>query len=325
MVLKSPDQKLFLSDVPIPKPNNRQVLVKISACGICRTDLHILDGELPEIKYPLIPGHQIIGNVIEIGNSVNSISVGQRIGIPWLGGSCGKCYYCNNNKENLCDNALYTGYQINGGLAEYTVADADFCFPIPDKYPDKQAAPLLCAGLIGYRSYKMTGDGKNIGFYGFGSAAHILIQIANYENKNVYAFTRKSDTEGQEFAKKLGAYWVGESDTTPPIELDSAIIFALSGELVPIALRTVRKGGTVVCAGIHMSDIPSFPYSILWGERSLKSVANLTRKDGEEFLKIAHEIPIETQVNIYSLEESNKALDDLRHGRFRGSVVVLIH
>jgi len=325
MVLKSPEQKLSLSDMPIPIPNNNQVLVKISACGICRTDLHILDGELDEIKYPLIPGHQIIGRITEIGNSVSSVKVDQRVGIPWLGGSCGKCYYCKNNKENLCDNAIYTGYQINGGLAEYTVADANFCFPIPEKYPDIQAAPLLCAGLIGYRSYKMINEAKNIGFFGFGSAAHILIQLAAYENRNVYAFTRTGDSDNQNFAKKMGAYWVGDSDTKPPAELDAAIIFAPAGELIPVALKTVRKGGIVVCAGIHMSDIPSFAYSILWGERTVKSVANLTREDGEQFLKIAPEIPIKTEVTIYPLEDSNKALDDLRNGRIRGTAVVLIN
>jgi propanol-preferring alcohol dehydrogenase len=281
MLLDAPGKPLRVADVPIPTANPHQVLLRVHACGVCRTDLHIVDGELTHAKLPLIPGHQIVGTVVATGERVAKFQPGDRVGVPWLGHTCNHCRYCQTGRENLCDNAEFTGYQIDGGYAEYTVADEQFCFPIPPDYPDLQAAPLLCAGLIGYRSYRMTGDAERLGFYGFGAAAHILIQVAKYEGRQVYAFTRDGDIEGQEFAKKLGAVWAGGSEELPPEPLDAAIIFAPVGKLVPAALKAVAKGGVVVCAGIHMSDIPSFPYEILWSERVLRSVANLTRKDGE--------------------------------------------
>jgi propanol-preferring alcohol dehydrogenase len=283
-----------------------------------------VDGDLTEPRLPIIPGHQIIGTVDEIGEEVDGFSRGDRVGIPWLGGSCGECEFCLTERENLCDRARYTGYQIDGGFAEYTVADRRFCFPIPEGYPDLQAAPLLCAGLIGYRSYRMAGDAKRIGFYGFGAAAHILAQVCNYEQREVYAFTREGDTEGQNFARQMGAVWAGASGQAPPEPLDAAILFAPVGELVPASLKAVKKGGVVVCAGIHMSDIPSFPYKILWEERSICSVANLTRRDGEEFLALAPKVPVRTEVHPYPLEEANKALDDLREGRFTGAAVIVV-
>jgi propanol-preferring alcohol dehydrogenase len=323
MVLEQPGQPLSLQTLPKPKPARGQVLLKVSACGICRTDLHVLDGELTEPMLPLVPGHQIVGIVEEIGDGVTGIERGQRLGVPWLGGSCGHCWYCDHHKENLCDEAKYTGYQIHGGFAEYTVADCAYCFPLPDDYSDLQAAPLLCAGLIGYRAYRHLADCQCIGLYGFGAAAHILIQVARYRGQDVCAFTRPGDEEAQRFARQLGACWAGQSGDTPPMELDGAILFAPAGELVPEALRRVRKGGRVVCAGIHMSDIPGFPYDILWGEREICSVANLTRLDGEEFLPLAAQIPVETTVHPYALERANEALDDLRHGRFTGAAVLL--
>ena len=326
MVMHRQREPLALMDVPRPVPGPGQVLVKVSCCGVCRTDLHVVDGDLAEPKLPLIPGHQVVGTVAQLGGGdVYGLSVGAKAGIPWLGGSCGRCAYCQRGEENLCDESRYTGYQLDGGFAEYCVADARFCFPLPAGYPDLQAAPLLCAGLIGYRSYRMAGDGRRLGLYGFGAAAHIIIQVARHQGREVYAFTRAGDQSAQQFARELGAFWAGDSLSPPPVELDSAIIFAPAGELVPAALKTVRRGGRVICAGIHMSDIPSFPYSILWGERSIKSVANLTRRDGEEFLALAPEIPVETTVHPYPLARANEALDDLRAGRFNGQAVIVVN
>lgn len=315
---------LEMREIEKPEPNEHQVLIKVSACGVCRTDLHILRGELSKPKLPLVMGHQIVGKVEAHGSQVNGIQIGDRVGVPWLGSSCRKCAYCKSGQENLCDKAQYTGYQIDGGFAEYTVAYSRYTFPIPEKYPDFQAAPLLCPGLIGYRAWRMTNGAKRIGFYGFGASAHILIQLVRYKGGEVYAFTKEGNIGAQEFAKSLGAVWAGTSEEAPPEKLDAAIIFAPVGELVPKALRAVKKGGTVVCAGIHMSDIPSFPYADLWEERQIRSVANLTRQDGEEFLKIAPAIPIETEAHAYPLEKVNEALDDLENGRFVGAAVIAI-
>jgi len=329
MVLEQQQQALVLKELEIPKCLAGQVLIKVSACGVCRTDLHVVDGDLKDPKLPLIPGHQIVGEVIELGKSVIGFKVGQRVGVPWLGSTCGHCFFCDKNQENLCDRACYTGYQINGGFAEYCVADARYCFPLPQQYSDLQIAPLLCAGLIGYRAYKIAGckdlqECKKLGLYGFGAAAHILIQLAVFHHQQVYAFTRKGDEAAQKFALELGAHWVGNSSESPPDALDAAIIFAPSGELVPQALKHIRKGGRVVCAGIHMSDIPSFPYEDLWGERSISSVANLTRQDGEEFLPLAASLSIHSEVHPYALEDTNQALDDLRSGRFTGAAVITL-
>ncbi|HKJ33962.1 MAG TPA: zinc-dependent alcohol dehydrogenase family protein [Balneolales bacterium] len=325
MVLEKPGQPLVEKDLPIPKPSDDQVLIKIHTCGVCRTDLHIVDGELTEPKLPLIPGHEIIGTIVDRGKNAKRFKKGTRVGVPWLGHTCDHCYYCDHEMENLCDDAQFTGYQIDGGYAEYTVADEHFCFPIHDRFSDLQAAPLMCAGLIGYRSYSMTGDAKRIGFYGFGAAAHILIQLANYQNREIYAFTRPGDTKGQQFAKELGAVWAGGSDELPPEELDATIIFAPVGPLVPASLKAVRKAGIVVCAGIHMSDIPSFPYKLLWEERQVRSVANLTRKDGDEFLSLAPEVPVKTEVHSYPLSKANDALNDLRSGAFEGAAVLTVN
>ncbi len=324
MILEQPGKPLAAREVPDPEPGENQVLLKVKVCGVCRTDLHVVDGELTEPKLPLIPGHQIVGIVEAVGTNVSRYKPGDRVGVPWLGGSCGECHYCLTGRENLCDKARYTGYQIDGGFAEKCVADERFCFPIPEGYPDLQAAPLLCAGLIGYRAYRMTGDAKRLGFYGFGAAAHIIIQVARFQGREVYAFTRPGDREGQEFAKKLGAVWAGGSDEQPPEPLEAAIIFAPVGALVPAALRAVAKGGVVVCAGIYMSDIPSFPYSLLWEERVLRSVANLTRQDGEEFLALAPQVPVKTEVHPYPLERANEALNDLREGKFTGAAVIVV-
>jgi propanol-preferring alcohol dehydrogenase len=298
-------------------------LLKVHACGVCRTDLHIVDGELTQPKLPLILGHQIVGTVVEVGEKVEKFKKGDRLGVPWLGQTCQHCHYCKSGRENLCEQAKFTGYQLDGGYAEYAVADEQFCFALPPGYPDLQVAPLLCAGLIGYRSYRMVGDAERIGFYGFGAAAHILIQVARYQGRKVYAFCRSGDDKGQQFASDLGAVWAGGSDEMPPEPLDAAIIFAPVGALVPAALQAVTRGGIVVCAGIHMSDIPSFPYKILWEERILRSVANLTRQDGEEFLDLVPKIPIRTQVEPFSLTEANEALEALRQGKFEGSAVLL--
>jgi propanol-preferring alcohol dehydrogenase len=324
MVLERQGEALRLSDATKPSPTDGQLLIKVHVCGVCRTDLHVVDGDLKEPKLPLILGHQIVGTVEDVSKGTGSHRQGDRVGVPWLGWSCGKCDYCRSGRENLCDNARYTGYQIDGGFAEYCVADERFCFPIPEGYPDLQAAPLLCAGLIGYRSLRMAGDGKRLGFYGFGAAAHILVQVANYQGREIYAFTRKGDKASQEFARKLGAVWAGNSEERPPEWLDAAIIFAPVGKLVPAALRAVRKGGVVVCAGIYMSDIPSFPYSILWEERVVRSVANLTRKDGHEFLDLAPKAGVKTEVHPYPLEKTNDALEDLREGRFEGAAVIVV-
>jgi propanol-preferring alcohol dehydrogenase len=333
MLLDSPKSLLRLGDLPIPTPKPGQLLIKVRACGICRTDLHIVDGELTHPKLPLVLGHQIVGTVAEIGVGVarpldvrdrSQFRLGDRVGVPWLGHTCQHCRYCLKGKENLCDAAEFTGYDINGGYAEYTVADERFCFPIPEGYPDLQAAPLLCAGLIGYRSYKMTGYAQKLGFYGFGAAAHILIQVACYEGRQVYAFTRPGDDLGQQFARKLGAVWAGSSQEVPPELLDAAIIFAPAGSLVPTALQAVAKGGTVVCAGIHMSQIPAFPYEILWEERILRSVANLTRQDGVEFLNLAPQIPIQTEVASFPLSKANEGLLALKEGKINGSAVLEI-
>jgi propanol-preferring alcohol dehydrogenase len=323
MILHAQHSDLQAGDVPRPAAGDGQLLLKVKACGICRTDLHVVDGDLREPVLPLIPGHQIVGEVVELGAGAQGFAPGDRVGVPWLGGSCGHCRYCRQHRENLCDEARYTGYQINGGFAEYTVADAAYCFPIPAQYSDEQAAPLLCAGLIGYRAYRLVASCRSIGLYGFGAAAHILIQVARHRGQAVYAFTRPGDSEAQDFARGLGARWAGESGQPPPEPLDGAVIFAPAGELVPEALRAVCKGGRVVCAGIHMSDIPAFPYDILWGERELCSVANLTRRDGEEFLPLAAKIPVETTVHTYPLDQANEALDDLRHGRFSGAAVLV--
>jgi alcohol dehydrogenase, propanol-preferring len=322
MVLSKIKKPLELRDIPIPQPGPEQVLIKIAACGVCRTDLHIVEGELPPFKLPRVLGHQIVGHIEKMGGQVRSFQVGDRVGVPWLGGSCGVCDYCKAGRENLCDNAIYTGYHIDGGFAEYCVANARFIFPIPPSYPDVQAAPLLCAGLIGYRCLRMTQEAKRIGFFGFGASAHLLVQVVSFKGGEVYAFTKTGDSRGQAFAKKLGAVWAGSADEKPPIPLDAAIIFAPVGPLVPLALQAVKKGGIVVCAGIHMSDIPAFPYKILWEERILRSVANLTRQDGEEFLALAPKIPIKTEANLYPLEQVNQAIDDLRHGRFVGTAVI---
>lgn len=324
MVMEKSGQNLIYKEVKKPEPKENEVLIKVQTCGICRTDLHVVDGELKNPKLPLIPGHQIVGIIEKIGASVTNFVIGQRIGVPWLGRSCEKCSFCLSGRENLCDEARFTGYQIDGGFAEYCVAHHQFCFPIPDGYSEQQAAPLFCAGLIGYRALLKTNNAKHLGVYGFGAAAHILIQVAQKQDRKIYAFTSPGDEQAQEFAYKLGAAWAGDSDKPAPHPLDAAIIFAPVGDLVPLALRNTIKGGIVVCAGIHMSDIPSFPYSILWGERTLCSVANLTRHDGEEFLSLAPKIPVKTEVHTYPLTEVNQAIADLRYGRFTGAAVITI-
>jgi propanol-preferring alcohol dehydrogenase len=324
MVLTEQRRPLELRDLEVPEPRAGQLLLRVKACGICRTDLHVVDADLTKPKLPLVPGHQIVAVVEALGDGVTRFRKGETVGVPWLGRTCYSCDHCRGGTENLCDQAQFTGYDIDGGFAEYAVADEQFVFPIPASYPAVQAAPLLCAGLIGYRAYRMAGDAKRLGLYGFGAAAHILIQLARYQGREVYAFTRPGDDKGIAFAETLGAAWAGFSDRAPPRALDAAIIFAPVGELVPACLRAVAKGGQVVCAGIHMSDIPSFPYEILWGERAIRSVANLTRRDGEEFLALAPQVPIETTVHEYALEDANRALDDLRAGRFEGAAVLVI-
>jgi len=323
MVLERAGEPLKLAEMPVPVPKAGELLLKVLACGICRTDLHVVDGELTEPKLPLVPGHQIVGLVEQLGPGVEGFSLGDPVGVPWLGGTCGECVYCVTDRENLCDRALFTGYQRDGGFAEYCTADARFCFPLPGGYPAVQAAPLLCAGLIGYRSLRMAGEGRRIGIYGFGAAAHIVTQVAIWQGREVYGFTRAGDEAGQAFAREMGACWAGGAFERPPQELDGAIIFAPAGELVPAALRAVRKGGVVVCGGIHMSAIPSFPYDLLWGERSIVSVANLTRRDGEEFLFLAPQVPVRTEVELFPLERANEALDALRKGRIRGAGVLV--
>ena len=323
MLLHAVSEPLAADKISVPRPSTGQVLVKVSACAVCRTDLHVVDGELPEPKLPLVPGHEIVGRVEEIGAGVENFRVGDRVGIPWLGWTCGECEYCVSGRENLCKRARFTGYTIDGGYAEFTVADACFVFPMPDLFDDVAAAPLLCAGLIGYRSLRKTGGAQRLGIYGFGAAAHLVTQAARFEGREVFAFTRKGDREAQEFARGLGATWAGGSDAAPPEELDAAIIFAPVGSLIPAALRVVKRGGIVVCGGIHMSDIPSFPYRDLWQERTITSVANLTRRDGEEFLALAAKIPIRTETQTFPLAQANEALDALRNGKLRGAAVLV--
>jgi propanol-preferring alcohol dehydrogenase len=324
MILERPGQPLTLCEVPVPAPGSGQVLVKVSACAVCRTDLHVVDGELAEPKLPLIPGHEIVGRVVAQGENVAQLPIGTRVGIPWLGWTCGECEFCHAGRENLCERARFTGYTIDGGYAEYTVADARFCFPLPEAFEDEGCAPLLCAGLIGYRTLRMAGDARRLGIYGFGAAAHIVAQVARYQGREVFAFTRPGDTAAQDFARSLGAVWAGSSDEAPPELLDAALIFAPAGALVPAALRVLRKGGTVVCGGIHMSDIPSFPYRDLWHERTICSVANLTRQDGHEFLELAPQVPVRTTTEPFALEQANEALDRLRAGKLTGAAVLVM-
>jgi len=323
MRLTHPGNALEPCEVPVPQVGDGQVLLKVEACGVCRTDLHLIDGELPDPVLPIIPGHEIVGRVVSTGRHVEGLAIGQRIGVPWLGWTCGQCDYCCAHHENLCDNARFTGYQINGGYAQYALADARYCFPLPEDADAAALAPLLCAGLIGYRALAMAGDAQRLGIYGFGAAAHIITQIAVWQGREVFAFTRQGDDESQAFARRLGAGWAGHGQETPPRQLDAALIFAPVGGLVPAALRALRKGGIVVCAGIHMSDIPAFPYEILWGERRIVSVANLTRSDGENFLEIAAQAPVRTSVTRFALADANSALEQLRQGRLQGAAVLI--
>lgn len=323
MLFEKAGAALREAELPIPKPGPGQLLIRIGACAVCRTDLHVVDGELTQPKLPLVPGHEIVGTVEEKGQGAERFGIGARVGIPWLGWTCGECAYCRAGQENLCGQAKFTGYTLDGGYAEYTVADQRFCFPIPDRYSNAAAAPLLCAGLIGYRCLVKAGKGNRLGIYGFGAAAHIVAQVAKYQNREIYAFTRPGDREAEKFAIGLGAVWAGGSNELPPVKLDAAIIFAPVGDLVPQALKAVGKGGVVVCGGIHMSDIPSFPYEILWEERSICSVANLTRRDGEEFLALAPKVPVRTEVETFPLEEANEALARLRSGRIQGAAVLV--
>lgn len=322
MVLDRPGLPLTMRERETPAPGRGEVLVEIAACGVCRTDLHVVDGELPRPKLPIVPGHEIVGRVAAVGEGVTGFALGERIGVPWLGWTCGTCPYCRTERENLCDAPLFTGYTRDGGYATHTLADARYCFPLPEGLGDAEAAPLLCAGLIGWRSYRMAGDGAALGLYGFGAAAHILAQVAAWQGRRVYAFTRAGDTAAQDFARSLGARWAGSSEDMPPEPLDAAIIFAPVGALVPAALRAVKKGGRVVCGGIHMSDIPSFPYAILWEERQVVSVANLTRADAHEFLALAPKAGLRIEVKNYPLTAANAALDDLRAGRLQGAAVL---
>jgi len=324
MVLERPGVPLREVERPVPSPGPGQVLLRVRACGVCRTDLHVVDGELPDLGRPVVPGHQIVGEVEAVGARVDRLAAGRRVGVPWLGWTCGSCRFCASGRENLCAEARFTGYHLDGGFAEHAVADARYTFPIPEGYPDGQAAPLLCAGLIGYRALRMAGPASRLGLYGFGAAAHIVLQVARHEGRRVFAFARPGDREAREFAISLGAEWAGESGEPPPEPLDAAILFAPAGELVPAALRAVERGGTVVCAGIHMSDIPSFPYRILWEERVVRSVANLTRRDGEEFLALAPQVPVRTEVETFPLAAANETLDRLRAGRVRGAAVLVV-
>ncbi|MDK4718820.1 zinc-dependent alcohol dehydrogenase family protein [Rhizobium sp. CNPSo 3968] len=324
MILDSAHKMLRLDEKKaLPRPGRHQVQIRVCACGVCRTDLHVVDGELANPKLPLVPGHEIVGTVTALGAQITTIGIGDRVGVPWLGWTCGKCIYCKSGRENLCSKARFTGYQIDGGYAEYAIADERFCFPIPAEFSDVEAAPLLCAGLIGYRALRLAGDAPRLGLYGFGAAAHIAIQVARYHGQQVYAFTKPGDVAGQAFARELGAIWASGSDTLPPEPLDAALIFAPAGELVPAALRATAKGGTVVCAGIHMTDIPSFPYNILWEERVVRSVANLTRRDGNEFLAIAAKIPVRTTISPFALNDANEALRRLRDGKIKGAAVLV--
>ena len=324
MVLDKPKHPLMLCDVRKPKPGRGQLLVRVSTCAVCRTDLHVVDGELPDPKLPLILGHQIVGRVEQIGRGNLNFAIGDRVGIPWLGWTDGDCVYCRSGRENLCHNARFTGYTIDGGYAEFTVADARYCFYLPERYDDVEVAPLLCSGLIGYRSYRKTGDARRLGIYGFGNAAHLIAQLAVYEGRELFAFTRPGDKVTQQGAKELGAAWAGGSDEMPPEKLDAAIVFASVGPLVPAALRAVARGGVVVCGGIHMTDIPSFPYAYLWEERAITSVANLTRHDGEKFFEIAPRVPVRTRTETFLLEEANTALDQFRTGKLSATAVLTI-
>jgi propanol-preferring alcohol dehydrogenase len=323
MVLDAPGRALALRALPGPEPGPGQVLVEVAACAVCRTDLHVVDGELTQPKLPIVPGHEIIGRVVARGEGVEAIGEGERVGVPWLGWTCGACRYCLSGRENLCDRARFTGYQIDGGYAEYAVADARYCFPVPGGYGDAEAAPLLCAGLIGYRSLRMAGEAERLGIYGFGAAAHIVAQVARFEGRRLFAFTRPGDATAQAFARRLGAEWAGDADVLPPEELDAAILFAPVGALVPAALRAIRPGGIVVCGGIHMSDIPSFPYDLLWREKRIVSVANLTRRDGLDFLALAPKVPVRTEVEMLPLAEANEALRRLRAGELTGAAVLI--
>ena len=323
MVLEASGSALRPADLPMPEYGPDDVLLKVGACGVCRTDLHIVDGELAEPRLPLVPGHEIVGTVVAKGDRVTRFAIGQRLGVPWLGGTCGHCQYCVSGRENLCDDATFTGYTRNGGYAEYTAADQHYSFPIPEGYSDAEAAPLLCAGLIGYRSLVAAGEAGRLGIYGFGAAAHIIAQLARWQGRTIFAFTRPGDADGQAFARTLGAAWAGDSTSTPPDQMDAAIIFDPVGALVPEALRHTAKGGRVVCAGIHMSDVPRFPYDILWRKRQIRSVANLTRKDGEAFLAIAPGAGIRTEVETFALEQANEALSRLRQGHIRGAAVLI--
>jgi propanol-preferring alcohol dehydrogenase len=327
VVLDAPGHPLRVVDLPEPKPGAGEVQLQVGACGVCRTDLHLLDGELPEPRKPVVPGHQIVGRVTAVGANVPDLAVGDRVGVPWLGWTCGRCRYCQTGRENLCDEARFTGHSRDGGFAEMAVADARFCVPIPEDapYDDAELAPFLCAGLIGYRALRMAGhrdEVQRVGLYGFGAAAHLIAQLAAYQGRELYAFTRTGDHAAQGLARRLGCAWAGSSEERPPVELDAALLFAPVGALVPTALRAVRKGGTVVCAGIHMSDIPSFPYEILWGERTVRSVANLTRQDGRLFMEEAPKVPVRSEMHRYRLEDAGTALEDLRQGRFSGAAVV---
>ncbi|MEW6167012.1 MAG: zinc-dependent alcohol dehydrogenase family protein [Pseudomonadota bacterium] len=324
MVLEQPGGPLVLRERPLPLPGPQQVLIDVESCGVCRTDLHLLDAELPQIPYPIVPGHQIVGRVAACGSAVHTLTPGARVGAFWLGWTCGSCDYCASAHENLCDRARFTGWQLDGGYATHCLVHANYCLPLPEGPDDLELAPLLCAGLIGYRSLTMCGDARRIGFYGFGAAAHLIAQVAIWQRREVYAFTRRGNTRAQAFARQLGAVWAGDADAAPPHALDAAIIFAAAGELVPVALRAVRKGGTVVCGGIHMSDIPSFPYALLWGERRLQSVANLTRADARAFMAIAPQVPVRTRVTVFALEQANDALAALRHGAFDGAAVLRV-
>lgn len=323
MVLDTPGEPLRAASLPPREPGAGEVRIHISACAVCRTDLHVVDRELPHPKLPIVPGHEIVGYIEVLGEGVTQFRVGDRVGVPWLGWTCGVCEFCRRGEENLCANAGFTGYQIDGGFADATIADARYVFALPDSYGDEAAAPFMCAGLIGWRSLKAAGEGKRIGFYGFGAAAHIAVQVARHRGQEVYGFVRPGDQRAQRFALEMGAVWAGNSNEKSPVPLDAAIIFAPAGELVPAALRAVRRGGRVICGGIHMSDIPAFPYSILWEERSVRSIANLTRKDAEEFLGIAAEFPIRTETVRYALADANKALADLRNGNLRGAAVLV--
>ena len=321
--IHSPKTPLALENVSLPEPGDHEILLRVAACGVCRTDLHLVDGELPAARFPRIPGHEIVGRVVKRGRAVSQWNIGDRVGVPWLARTCGECRYCRSNLENLCERAEFTGCTVDGGFAEYAIADARYALPVPEKYSDVQAAPLLCAGLIGYRAYVTAGDGECLGLYGFGAAAHLLTQIAVSQNRRVFAFTRPGDTTAQRFALECGATWAGDSDTSPPVELDSAILFAPVGALVPASLAAVRKGGRVVCAGIHMSDIPSFPYSLLWGERSICSVANLTRADGHAFMQIAARIDLQPAIESFPLVRADEALKALAAGAVRGAAVLV--